>query len=137
MSTSHLSPRDQRTLTGARRSVRKARVASFKLPTLAQFKRFSLRRRTEVFLAWVKTKRGSYSSTSFRNCALHQFGVVLGSPAHYADCWSIFSTEMDEVRVLPDTASIECLPVIHAPTLGHSSTFSSLAKRLEQHLATT
>lgn len=113
------------------------------LPTLAQFKRLSLRRRTETFLAWVKTQKGSYTSTLPRQCALWQFGEALGLSDHYANCWSIFDHSKrtpfneGEIQVISDTASIKALPVIHAPQIGGFSTFSSLVKRLEHHLATT
>lgn len=129
---------------GATRLDGNARVSiettPFKLPTLAAFKALPLRRRTEVFLSWVRTQRGSYTSTLPHECALWQLGEALGLSGHYANCWSIFKKESPfndgDMQVLSDTASIKALPVIHAPEIGSFSTFSSLAKRLERHLAT-
>lgn len=107
------------------------------LPTLAQFKRLSLRRRTETFLSWVKTKRGSYVSSDETRCALAQFGNALGIATCTAGCSHIH--EVDWLGI--EDRGIEVLPnesFIHTPNWkSNRSTFSSLAKRLEQHLATT
>lgn len=107
----------------------------FKLPTLAAFKRLSLRRRTEVFLSWVRTQKGGYDPVNPRRCALAQFGQQFSrdlsgdGPGNGLSTGTLRQGNLDNIPVLKVQRISAALKEPH--------TFASLAKRLERHLATT
>ena len=73
-----------------------AKSAKLTLPTLAAFKALSLRRRTRVFLNWVKTKpvRETYNPGSTSECAICQFARALGISNPHADADSFRETSL-------------------------------------------
>lgn len=104
------------------------------LPSLSRFKRMSIRRRTEVFLAWARTqpKRKTYPCNHLVGCALHQFGQAIAG----ADCIRGVSRKFR----LRKEGLVEVLPYegceVVIPVHTDHPTFGSLVKRLEAHLAT-
>lgn len=113
-----------------------------KLPTLAAFRRMSLRRRTETFRDWAKSMpaRKTYDTGSSTNCAICQFGRALGVSSPVAEASKLwFGSGRVPLLPNPTRADMDSTTTIYAFTSmwtdNPSPTFGALARALDKHLA--
>jgi hypothetical protein len=129
-----------KTLKKALKEVAGPRKSSFKLPTLAAFKRLPLLERTKVFRDWAKTKpaRETYNARSNSACALSQFALAFGITSDAGCC--DFDVAGESVPVISRCGQWDmqspifpnCREACEYPQL---STFGDLVKRLDAHIA--
>lgn len=116
--------------TKAKSPIRRAKPA-LRLPTLAAFKKLTIRSRIRWFAKWAATKRGDYDYDEPRACALYQFGRAISSRVIEAggDDFSIGTGP--SIEVLGQEGKVT-FAVCTEPY-----TFAALTKRLNAHLGET